>query len=273
MADGSYSASHLLTAADLAAGPPVIDVSALLTSDSVDAGSDVVKQMNKAATSWGFFQVVGHGVPQADIDAFDAAVKRFFAQDKDTKYKIKRTADNSRGYFDDELTKQTRDWKEAIDIGAQDGDLNGRSAVDGFNQWPDSDPAFRMDITTYFAHMERLSRTLCQGLAVGLGEEQHFFDPLFTKHTSYLRINHYPLCPNPVAADFPLHSPDAETEGYLAINRHTDAGVLTVLRQKHDEPHSLQVSSRSDAVMRVRSYAYADVICMHESVYDVCICV
>ena len=62
MADGSYSASHLLTAADLAAGPPVIDVSALLTSDSVDAGSDVVKQINKAATSWGFFQVVNHGV-------------------------------------------------------------------------------------------------------------------------------------------------------------------------------------------------------------------
>lgn len=277
MADGSYSASHLLTAADLAAGPPVIDVSALLTSDSVDAGSDVVKQINKAATSWGFFQVVGHGVPQADIDAFDAAVKRFFAQDKDNKYKIKRTADNSRGYFDDELTKQTRDWKEAIDIGAQDGDLNGRSAVDGFNQWPDSDPAFRMDITTYFAHMERLSRTLCQGLAVGLGEEQHFFDPLFTKHTSYLRINHYPLCPNPVAADFPLHSPDAETEGYLAINRHTDAGVLTVLRQKHDEPHSLQVSSSSDDVSasaydRTRKHARAHTrtrthACMHTNIH------
>ena len=95
--------------------------------------------------------------------------------------------------------------------------------------------------------MTNLSRTLCQALALGLGERADFFDALFSKHTSYLRINHYPPCPNPVAADFPLHSPDPKTEGYLAINRHTDAGVLTVLRQSHTEPHSLQVFISDDA--------------------------
>jgi len=247
MAESAYTASHHLTASDLAAGPPVIDVSALLAPGGVVTAGEVVEEIAKAATSWGFFQVVGHGVPDAEIDAFDGGVKRFFAQDKDTKYKIKRNSGNSRGYFDDELTKQTRDWKEAIDIGAQDGDLDGKSAVDGYNQWPDGDPAFRADITAYFAQMEHLSRTLCRALAVGLGEKEGFFDPLFDKHTSYLRINHYPPCPNPVGADFPLHSPDAETEGYLAINRHTDAGVLTVLRQRHDEPHSLQVFISDDA--------------------------
>ena len=169
-----------------------------------------------------------------------------FGQDKDYKYKIKRTAGNSRGYFDDELTKQTRDWKEAIDIGAQDGDLDGRSDIDGFNQWPHEDAHFRASVETYFKQMEGLSKTLCTALALGLGERANFFDPLFEKHTSYLRINHYPPCPNPVANDFPLRSPNTETEGYLAINRHTDAGVLTVLRQKHDEPHSLQVFISDD---------------------------
>lgn len=227
----SSSASGVLTAEELAAGPPVIDVRPLLQSRSTDENSQVVKQMAKAAASWGFFQVVGHGVPQETIEGFDSSVRRFFGQEKAYKYKIKRNADNSRGYFDDELTKQTRDWKEAIDIGAQDGSLNGRSDIDGFNQWPEDDAAFRSDIEAYFGHMEDLSRKLCKGLAIGLGETPDFFDPLFQGHTSYLRINHYPPCPNPVASNFPLHSPNAETEGYLAINRHTDAGVLTILRQ------------------------------------------
>ena len=147
---------------------------------------------------------------------------------------------------DDELTKQTRDWKEAVDIGAQDGSLDARSSVDGFNQWPAGDALFRSDMEKYFKNMESLSRSLCQALALGLGEDANYFDGLFDKHTSYLRINHYPPCPNPVASDFPLRSPNAETEGYLAINRHTDAGVLTVLRQKHSEPHSLQVFISND---------------------------
>ena len=114
-------------------------------------------------------------MPDEDIKLFDAAVQRFFARDKAYKYKIKRNAENSRGYFDDELTKQTLDWKEAIDIGAQDGDLNGRSAVDGYNQWPEGDAAFRGDVERYFGHMENLSRTLCGALALGLGEALDFF--------------------------------------------------------------------------------------------------
>lgn len=239
-------ASHALSAEELAAGPPTIDVSALFEVGASATKDEVVQKISKAAAKWGFFQVLGHGVPEATTLAFDQAVHRFFARDKDYKNKIKRNAENSRGYFDDELTKQTRDWKEAIDIGAQHGSLDGRSEVDGFNQWPEGDPLFRADVEKYFENMERVSRSLCQALALGLGERPDFFDALFDNHTSYLRMNHYPPCPTPVASDFPLHSPNAETEGYLAINRHTDAGVLTVLRQKHDEPHSLQVFISND---------------------------
>ena len=31
--------------------------------------------------------------------------------------RLRRTADNSRGWYDDELTKQRRDWKEGLDFG------------------------------------------------------------------------------------------------------------------------------------------------------------
>ena len=38
-------------------------------------------------------------MPEDNIHAFDQAVERFFDQDKDYKYAIKRNAQNSRGYF------------------------------------------------------------------------------------------------------------------------------------------------------------------------------
>ena len=49
----------------------------------------------------------------------------FFALPKEHKTRVKRQADNSRGWFDDELTKQKLDWKECFDFGAQDGHLDG----------------------------------------------------------------------------------------------------------------------------------------------------
>ena len=51
-----------------------------------------------------------------------------------------------------------------------------------------------------------------------------------TPHTSYLRLNCYPACPDP-------------DPGQLGISRHTDAGALTVLLQ--DEVSALEVYSGS----------------------------
>ena len=48
----SSSASGVLTAEELAAGPPVIDVRPLLQSRSTDENSQVVKQMAKAAVMY-----------------------------------------------------------------------------------------------------------------------------------------------------------------------------------------------------------------------------
>lgn len=150
-----------------------------------------------------------------------------------------------------------------MDIGAQEGDIDGVSEIDGWNQWPEdiisqtelppdthSTIDFKHSMVEYFHDVAALSRKLLGALALGMGKEKEFFDHLFDGHTSYLRLNHYPPCDNPFSEKLagalfhnaPLHSPNPEKgEGYLSINRHTDAGVLTVLRQKHDEPHSLQV--------------------------------
>jgi isopenicillin N synthase-like dioxygenase len=83
----------------------------------------------------------------------------FFALPTETKRTIKRSASNSRGWFDDEYTKQKLDWKQCLDIGVE-----GRSDdIDGTNQWlgfPNSSPSdppeyaeFREVMLRYFDAM------------------------------------------------------------------------------------------------------------------------
>ena len=54
-------------------------------------------------------------------------------------------------------------------------------------------------------------------------------------HSSFLRLNHYPACPDPAPPD----APDAPPRGRLAVGRHSDAGALALLWQS--DIASLQV--------------------------------
>eukprot|EP00803_Ostreobium_quekettii_P005585 evm.model.scf_444.2 EVM.evm.TU.scf_444.2 scf_444:20707-22030(+) len=207
------------------AGAPVIDVAALLRADDGDAEGVrcVAEQIGAACREWGFFQAVGHGVPDDLLSRFNAQTRAFFAAPRPVKDAIFRSADNSRGFFDDELTKRRRDWKECFDFGRP-----GCTAVDGENRWPDSDalPGFREAMTEYFDAMTELASILTSAVARSLGlEAGAFAGALGERHSSFLRLNYYPECPDP--------------ENNLGISPHNDAGMLTVLLQ--DDVGGLQV--------------------------------
>lgn len=70
----------------------------------------------------------------------------------------------------------------------------------------------------FYAEATRVSEGLLEGIASHLGLPRRAFAPSFEPHTSYLRLNYYPPCPEPC--------------GYLSVNRHSDAGALTVLLQE-----------------------------------------
>ena len=113
------------------AEPPVIDVSLAIAaygdttslaapgSARATAAAPTVAAIAAACARWGFFQATNHAVDPALVAAFDAQMTAFFALPRAAKATIKRTAQNSRGWFDDELTKRTRDWKECLDIGRE----------------------------------------------------------------------------------------------------------------------------------------------------------
>ena len=214
-----------------ATGPPTIDVSSLRRGAWRREGASAAEraraldEVSQAMSEWGFFNASGHGVDARVAARFEAAQRAFFALPKEHKTRVKRQADNSRGWFDDELTKQKLDWKECFDFGAQDGHLDGRSDVDGYNQWPAEPADFRVACEEYYAEAFALATDLAAAAALSLGLAEGYFDACFEKHTSYLRSNWYPLCP--------------DTSANLGIERHTDAGFLTVLMQ--DSVSALQV--------------------------------
>lgn len=213
---------------------PVIDL-------QNDAENVIVDQISHACRAWGFFQIIHHGVDTELIQAFRNVGTDYFAPHSNHQSQ-KRHAQNARGYFDDELTKQRRDWKQCIDIGVPGSrswelaDNDSQNAcLDGFNQFPkDKENAsdFRKVVVEYFQALEKLSDRLACLMAKGLGcypDTESFLDDLQHSHTSYLRLNYYPKLLQ-----------EKKDEDILGINPHKDAGFLTILLQD-ESCHSLQV--------------------------------
>ena len=91
---------------------PIIDLAGCHDAPS----PEIVETIAQAAEEFGFFQIVNHGITDAQIAEVWKATRAFFALPLETKREILRTKENSRGYYDRELTKNARDLKEVLDI-------------------------------------------------------------------------------------------------------------------------------------------------------------
>ncbi|MEM8765913.1 MAG: 2OG-Fe(II) oxygenase family protein [Pseudomonadota bacterium] len=170
------------------------------------------KALDAACESWGCFHLVGHGVSEQVLDGILEAMAAFFTLSASEKQAIERTRDNPWGFFDRELTKNVRDWKEIFDVGpsAAEGPLAGSEP-----QWP-ALAGFQEAVEAYYTAAEQVAVRLLEGISTNLGMAPgHLSTGFQAGHTSFLRLNYYPLC-------------DAPTE-HLGISHHTDAGALTVL--------------------------------------------
>jgi isopenicillin N synthase-like dioxygenase len=220
----------------VAEGVPTIDVSSLVdlpSIDSITADLEVVAKIRDACSTWGFFQITGHRVDEDLVSRFYNAQKQFFALPEADKELVRRRADNSKGWYNNELTKQKVDWKEGFDLGAQDGTLD-KTGLDGYNVWPAKPEQFESTMREYFARMEALSRYILAAMTVGLGEGPAALIREFdSAHSSYLRLNYYPVCPDP--------------SKHWSISEHSDAGALTILTQGPNfDVRSLQVYQPAD---------------------------
>jgi isopenicillin N synthase-like dioxygenase len=129
----------------VATGIPLIDLSPLTVGDAaaVDA---LAAEVGAASRDWGFFVVVGHGVPAEAVARATEAQRAFFALPAERKAAVRRSEFEPLGYYESEHTKNVRDWKEVYDLVPRD--LPPPAAVaDGElvfqNKWPEDVPGFR----------------------------------------------------------------------------------------------------------------------------------
>ena len=201
---------------------PVIDISSI--NDPKTLG-----ELDAACREWGFFQVVNHGIDEQVLDRTLARARRFFMLPIEQKRAISRTAENSWGFYDRELTKNTLDWKQIFDYGPQEGETRRP-------QWPATLPQFRAGVLEYYAACEGLAFRLLIALAMNLGvKPNRLLEGFLPRHSSFLRLNYYPPCPQPERPSG-VFTPKT---GHLGLNHHTDPGALTILLQ--DEQPGLEV--------------------------------
>ena len=130
-----------------ATGIPLIDLSPLIADGGDAAAVDALAaEVGAASRDWGFFVVVGHGVPAETVARATEAQRAFFALPPERKAAVRRGEAEPLGYYESEHTKNVRDWKEVFDLvpreppppaAVADGELVFQ------NKWPQDLPGFR----------------------------------------------------------------------------------------------------------------------------------
>lgn len=209
--------------------------------------ADVGRQIDVACRDIGFFQIVGHDLdPFVESRAWDAA-HEFFALPEADKLACSIPPGDAYGYgpylverLAASLGADTPpDLKETFSIGpfvVPAGALDDPAAAFVYspNRWPPAMPHMAGTFHAYYDALADLVERVMQAMAVGLGLDDEWFAPFIDRHTSALRILHYP----------DLRGRRVES-GQLRAGAHADYGTLTLLRQD-DAPGGLQVRDVDD---------------------------
>lgn len=196
------------------------------------------------------------GISTDIIDTLFLQSKAFFNSSSEIRNSVRRKPDNSRGYSDYELTKQLLDAKELFDVGPElytnlsDAAIENQ-LLDGENFWPSSQylPNFRSSVESFFNATTKLSSLLMRAVLTNLqcADEANQIMESFNQHTSFLRLNYYPIIDSCV--------PNSETGGEgnncreprsFGVSRHTDSGMLTLLVQHEQSGLEVYSGSKED---------------------------
>lgn len=200
---------------------PIIDLS---VGDDVE----VAQKLWDAATTVGFFTVIGHGIPQGMIDDAFQASSKFFSQPVEIKKQLSPfEASLNSGY---EYMSQVRpstglaDQKESLQITARKGSMDDR--------WPDY--IFKSKVSSLMNAAHDLANRildLLEPYAVPHVPEKH---TLSNSHTLWaedgqctLRLLHYPPAPKDDIVKL-------REAGFWRAGAHTDWDNVTLLFQTKD---------------------------------------
>ncbi|MGW2691009.1 isopenicillin N synthase family dioxygenase [Streptomyces sp. NPDC001296] len=212
---------------------PIIDLSA--ADRGPESRALFHAQLHSAAHDVGFFQLVGHGITQAETDALLRAMRAFFALPEADRLALDNVnSPHFRGYtrIGDERTAGARDWRDQLDIGAErPAHVPGPGEapywwLQGPNQWPAALPELRTAALAWIDRLSGVAQRLLHELLAAIGADPAFYDSVFGDrahpHLKFVR--------------YPGSAGDGADQG---VGAHKDYGFLTLLLQ--DRVGGLQV--------------------------------
>ncbi|XP_071726340.1 1-aminocyclopropane-1-carboxylate oxidase homolog 1-like [Rutidosis leptorrhynchoides] len=179
----------------------------------------IVEQVKQASETWGFFQVVNHGIPIKVLDEVLKGAHEFHEQDVEKKKEYysrdpERTVKLNTNF--DFYLSRAANWRDSLII-----DMVKSNHLD-----PQNLPSICRDATVdYISHLMKIADTLFELLSEALGLESDHLKQLECEKDKNVVLHYYPACPKPDLT--------------LGIGKHTDATFITILLQ--DEVGGLEV--------------------------------
>ena len=175
----SRDAPHSACCPFVMTNPPIIDISALLTPAATnDAVTGVAAELYAAFTTWGFCQIVGHGVSRERQDALVESATAYFALPYETKleFDVRKGGVAWRGYMPrgGEGTHGRTDRKEGIYIGPEHPDdhplVQAGIPLHGRNRLPSDDvvSGMRDAVLGYVDDIVNLGKVITEGASLAL---------------------------------------------------------------------------------------------------------
>ncbi|KAJ8629393.1 hypothetical protein MRB53_022716 [Persea americana] len=205
---------------------PLIDLSALRGSGDNNQRRACMEAIAKAASEWGFFQVVNHGVGKELLEEIRREQVKMFEMPFEKKVGCRLLNDSYRWGTPTATSVKEFSWSEAFHIPL--------SKISDEGCCSEEFSSLREVMEKLARTMSDLSRLLAGVLAEYLGHSKQLFDENCNESTCFLRLNRYPPCP---------FSPEM-----FGLVPHTDSDFLTILHQDQVGGLHLMKDSRWVAV-------------------------
>ncbi|XP_023545451.1 protein DOWNY MILDEW RESISTANCE 6-like [Cucurbita pepo subsp. pepo] len=180
----------------------------------------LVHQVSEACQSFGFFQVINHGIPQRLCDAVLDTTTQFFHLPPEQRNQYVTTDHTKKVkifnyYAKDVEGRKINLWSETFTL---PWDPAGQEFL---NHVPQNPPQYREVYGEYSREMGRLMERVLGLMSLGLGlDEGALKRSIGEKPELYSQANYYPPCPQP--------------ELTMGLGTHTDIVAIAVLLQSQE---------------------------------------
>ncbi|XP_058206922.1 protein SRG1-like isoform X1 [Rhododendron vialii] len=208
---------------------PTIDISLFsplpssLQESSIQETEKELDKLRSALSSWGCFQVIGHGISMQFLDKVREVTKKFFELPFEEKQRYGKAAVALQGYGLDPLVseKQVLDWCDRLTVLIYPEDQRN------LKYWPEKPQDFRETIDEYAMNIDSVVGILFKAMAKSLKLEVSSFSKQFgDRSVMQGRFILYPTCTRP--------------DQVFGVKPHSDGSGVTVLLQDK-EVQGLQV--------------------------------